>query len=223
MAAVKLKFWAQPVDDTQVETYVTLTRYTDSANNSDKYRRFITFYDTTGANGTPYVLTQTGRWTYLTAAGNWSGGTVRTGGVVSHAAWRRNNQNHAAMHQAWVRAKKKDYTIDGSPLLTSWATARGLLSRAGLFDTPPLTTASTTGTQHMMTVPATADSTSNMEQMLTSLLSRSNDSAVDPFDLFADLAVLRTAVTERVEQLEQEALKLRDALVMCNDAIMRRI
>lgn len=64
---------------------VTLTRFVDTTNNSNKYRRFIVL----SAAGEPHLLiTQTGRWTDKTARGDWSGGTYRFQRKGT-AAWER--------------------------------------------------------------------------------------------------------------------------------------
>lgn len=54
----------------------TVTRFTDHANNSDKFRRFIAIQDPNDRRE-KILLTQTGRWTTKTARGNWNGGTYR--------------------------------------------------------------------------------------------------------------------------------------------------
>jgi len=222
VTAVKFHFWNTTVDDYNIEAFVTCTRYTDVANNSDKFRRFITIWDKAPGtpNTTPYVFTHTGRWTTQTSQGNWSGGTVRSGTRMSAAFWRRAGANHMAAHRTWVAAKKKLYSGTHVELVPNYDLQR-LATRAGLIDTQGTSTTPTQPTQGA-TVPEN-HVPQGLDGLLSTLLVKANDTNVDPFDLFADLAVVRESVTDRVDQLDREAMKLRDALVMCNDAIMQRL
>lgn len=64
--------WAQSTD----LGLETLTRFTDPANNSNKFRRFIAIQNPSDRRE-KMLLTQTGRWTSATARGNWNGGTYK--------------------------------------------------------------------------------------------------------------------------------------------------
>ena len=96
---MKIKGWHSEVALADITGYVTVTRYQDPANNSNKYRRFITL----AAQGEKHLLIHhTGRWTHLTARNLWSGGVYRPQGIAKDATQR----NYPAV---------EDFNRDGAP------------------------------------------------------------------------------------------------------------
>lgn len=224
---MRFSFWpGVDVDPADLEIYVTLTRYTDLANNSDKWRRFITLGHNKTANLRPYTFTQTGRWTHLTARGDWSGGTVRTGGLLSAASWRRSGYNVRAAHDGMVNSKRKDYTAQNA-MNMGWSDCQALFNRLGpsnpcsvgqtrpVIQAAPVTPAPRPGTPLVQPMtPATG-----VHDRLAFLLDLANTDGVDPFDLFADLAVLKKDVEVEVRRVEE----LQSNLRLVNEIILNKV
>lgn len=241
MTMMQLAPWGVPVDAAQVEVLTTLTRYTDLANNSDKYRRFFTVH---APGQTPYWFTHTGRWTSLTSLGDWSGGTYRDGSLLSGAAWRRAGQSHQNAHLALVSSKKGDYSpqvptavlstvtdrwtryalehakYGGNPLTTMVRTPT-IQQMAGVFAPQTIQAPATpaTATPTSMGVPQRLDGSRPIGDRLSSLMARATHPDVDVFDLFEDLAILRKDIAHERTVLE----KWEQDLALANETVMGRV
>ena len=219
MTTVKFTFWPSVVDTGDVAALVTVTRYTDAANNSDKYRRFITMCHATMPSLLPYTFTQTGRWTAMNDVNNWTGGTVRVGKNISAAAFRRAGSLIGPAHDEVVRRGRKDYKIWGATSTPmQWSDLNPLLQRitpnvfdpnGGMAPKPHLT---------MTAQPVNASSGSPIEIRLNDLLRAASDENVDPFDLFADLAEVKALLA--VEEKRVEALQL--DFKLANETVLKR-
>lgn len=219
---VKFKFWASPVDHADVVAWVTLTRYTDLANNSDKYRRFITVH---APGWLPYSFTHTGRWTAQTARGDWSGGTVRPGQLASHASWRRSGTDSAQWHDTRVKTKQGNYHGTGTSRM-SWADLQALANRAQLFDSGPVTPVTPMKVTLLPTDAASGPAASNnldmLQKQLSNLLDKARDNDVDTFDLFADFAMLKGSVSTEIELHTRIAEELTAKLALVSQVIVER-
>lgn len=220
-------------DASQVSVYTTLTRYVDPVNNSDKYRRFISVM---APGKLPYVFTHTGRWTGMTAAGNWSGGTYRPGRIISASMWSRSGRTHAKAHAAYVDAKLNDYAVTpvsgaiGGHQLTSitdrWT--RYALETLHIDGKPLLAMANGAAPVSPPVQPAPRPdgppvpqrvSVGSVEARLQSLLARATHEGVDPFDLFEDVATIRRDIAVQrtvIDKWEQD-------LALANEQIMSRV
>jgi hypothetical protein len=203
---------------------VSLTRYRDLANNSDKWRRIFTVHDLKGIFR-PYTFTQTGRWTHLTAAGNWSGGTVREGKVVSNASWNRAGKSHVRLHQNEVARQRKDYSVTEADRVLQWAEARDMLLRLPVNKIIPASgTATSVQARPVrpllveanagMKVPADSHLGNRIAQFLTQVMDQDND----PFDLFADMAMLKQEFAEEEKRVEKMSMDLK----LANETLLQR-
>lgn len=211
-------FWgatAQRDVSTDVEVLVSLTRYTDLANNSDKWRRIFTVHDLRGIYR-PYTFTQTGRWTHLTAMGNWSGGTVREGKVVSNASWNRAGKSHLALHRNEVARQRKDYTVTEADKVLGFPASRDMLLRLSVNKIGPAGGSSTPVQAQPVRLLTPSDS--HLGHRIAQFLSRAMDTNVDPFDLFADMAVLKQDFAEEQKRFEKMELDLK----LANETLLQR-
>ena len=214
----------------EVEVFVSLTRYRDLANNSDKWRRIFTVCDLKNIFR-PYTFTQTGRWTSQTAAGIWSGGTVRTGKVVSNAAWNRAGKSHITLHRNEVARQRKDYSVTEADKHLPYGQVRDMLVRLPSPHNPSLHTALTNAastpvqtrphvllaaqeTENRLHVP----SDSHLGNRIAQFLTRAMDTSVDPFDLFADMALLKQEFAEEQKRFEKMELDLK----LANETLLQR-
>lgn len=222
-----LPFWGAVAErdlSTEVEVMVSLTRYTDLANNSDKWRRIFTVHDLKGIYR-PYTFTQTGRWTHMTAMGNWSGGTVREGKVVSNAAWNRAGKSHRTLHRNEVQRQKKDYGVTEADKIVGFPASRDMLLRLPVNRISPVpTNGSGTPVQtrpHIhpqpVNIPLTP-SDSHLGNRIAQFLTRAMDTTVDPFDLFADMALLKQEFAEEQKRFEKMELDLK----LANETLLSR-
>ena len=222
-----LPFWSKMAEreiDTEVEMLVSLTRYTDLANNSDKWRRIFTVHDLKGIFR-PYTFTQTGRWTHLTAMGNWSGGTVREGKVVSNAAWNRAGKNHLTLHRNEVARQRKDYAVTEADKVLMFPASRDMLLRLPVNKITPANGSSTPVQTPVRPLLVEANSgmkvgptDSHLGNRIAQFLSRAMDTNVDPFDLFADMAVLKQDFAEEQKRFEKMELDLK----LANETLLQR-
>jgi hypothetical protein len=111
MSTVQIRGWSQSHATGAVVVTSTLTRFTDPANNSDKYRRFIVL----SAPGEVYALfTQTGRWTPRMQRGIFDGGTYTFQKLANASQMRRCTRAVDFLDEE-VKRKIGSYHIETEP------------------------------------------------------------------------------------------------------------
>lgn len=221
---LKIKGWSKAHDEADVTVIETVTRCQDPANNSNKYRRFISVW---APGEQPHVFTHTGRWTVECDSGHWNNvGTYRPGGLIRGSAWVRAvraastpGAAHMLAHEAFVARKLGEYKVTGGPNylnannanVKTWMNkAEAIESSTGtptLGPTTPAPTAPATrplSGQPPKAAPARIDPTADVAIMtrVQNVLQRSAAEGADPFDVMADVATLRGKVTAQITELQ---------------------
>lgn len=263
---MKIKGWHSEVALADIKGYVTVTRYQDPANNSNKYRRFITL----AAQGEKHLLIHhTGRWTHLTARNLWSGGVYRVQGVAKDAT-QRNYSDVMVFNREMVRRKLGGYNVTEERWLTG-SEIKQILDLSKIWGSGSTAPANNPPTQsapaqswidcpdcayrahdhadlnqhklanHSVTVktgqwpqPATvvpqqalstavpaADPNAKLADQVSTLLARASSNAVNAFDLWAELAVLKSRVkaeVDRVRLMEEQVSLITETILLKENA-----
>lgn len=222
MSNFALPFWSGAVTrdlSTDVEVMVSLTRYRDPVNNSDKWRRIFTVHDLLNVYR-PYTFTQTGRWTTQTAGGIWSGGTVREGKVVSNASWNRAGKGHANLHRNEVQRQKKDYAVMEVDRVLTWQQARDMMLRLPVNKIVPAGGSAPSTPVRPLLVEANmkAPSDGHLGNRIAQFLAMTMDKQTDPFDLFGEMALLKQEFAEEEKRVEKMSLDLK----LANETLLQR-
>jgi len=229
---LKIKLWAKAHDVTDVEAWVTVTRCIDPANNSNKYRRFISVW---APNERPYVFTHTGRWTTECDQGRWNNvGTYRPGSLCNNTSWRRqlanNQQNislaHESFHDAYVQQKLGEYQITEPRRSVNPQNANfwDWMHKADVIDTgapTPVPNPSTppTAPTPASPPPAPLDTGAALLSRVQRTLQRATHDGTDPFDVLAEVTSLRKEVASALNELQD----MQGDLLLANEKAMERI